>query len=85
MYGFQQYFKNSLHNLAQIDNIVQLYIQVYYTLNVAGFSGTVVDGLTPHSGYGFTTYDNDHDGWLYNCAIYATGAWWYDNIYTHKF
>ena len=51
-------------------------LQTYYTLSVGGFSGTGVDALTTHSGYRFSTYDSDNDGWAGNCAATYTGGWW---------
>ena len=53
-----------------------------YTLNVSGYSGNALDGLSLHSGWPFTTYDRDNDGYIFgNCAIKFTGAWWYTTVW----
>ncbi len=70
----------SLHRLQKLIFQSLVYTQVYYTLNVAGFSGAANDALYSHNGYGFSTFDNDHDGWAGNCAGYYLGAWWYVNF-----
>lgn len=48
-----------------------------YTLTVSGYSGTAGDAFSMHSGYRFTTYDNDNDAYSSNCASLFKGAWWY--------
>ena len=51
-----------------------------YTLHVSGFSSSsgVLDALTYHNGYKFTTKDNDNDRSPTNCAVQWFGAWWYN-------
>jgi len=55
-------------------------LQVFYTLNVAGFSsnsGSAVDALTQHNGCPFSTYDKDNDEQDHqSCATIYKGAWW---------
>ncbi|XP_062607550.1 fibrinogen C domain-containing protein 1-B-like [Saccostrea cucullata] len=51
-----------------------------YRLTVSGYTGTAGDTLAWHSGYNFTTKDQDND--IYsgvNCATDRRGAWWYHN------
>ena len=52
-----------------------------YTLSLSGYSGTAGDSLAYHSGYRFTTRDQDNDAWNSNCAQYYKGAWWYRSCY----
>ncbi|XP_072179306.1 microfibril-associated glycoprotein 4-like [Diadema setosum] len=55
-----------------------------YTLTVQRYeSGSSAgDGLSPHSGMPFSTFDRDHDRWSGNCALEYTGAWWYTSCHT---
>jgi len=51
-----------------------------YKLEVAGYSGNAgFDALRPHDGMMFTTYDRDNDLYIYNCAAYWGGGFWYRN------
>ncbi|XP_053388217.1 uncharacterized protein LOC128551395 [Mercenaria mercenaria] len=54
-----------------------------YTLNIDPGTGTAGDGksgLSYHNGNAFSTYDIDRDrNSRMNCAVYAHGAWWYNN------
>ena len=58
--------------------------QSVYTLNVSGYAYTganVGDDLSYHSGYAFSTYDQDNDISSGNCAQIYDGAWWYKYCY----
>ncbi|XP_040211917.1 microfibril-associated glycoprotein 4-like [Rana temporaria] len=49
-----------------------------YTLYVEGFTdGGAGDSLTYHNGMKFSTYDNDRDVFLQNCASLSAGGFWY--------
>jgi hypothetical protein len=49
-----------------------------YQLLVNTFvDGGIGDSLTYASGWPFSTYDRDNDGWWWNCAVSFHGAWWY--------
>ncbi|KAJ6649378.1 Ficolin-1 [Pseudolycoriella hygida] len=54
-----------------------------YKLYVGNFTGIgdIVDRLSQHNGYMFTTKDSDNDVHSYNCAESMKGAWWYTNCY----
>ncbi|KAJ8031163.1 Fibrinogen C domain-containing protein 1 [Holothuria leucospilota] len=38
--------------------------------------------MTKHRDRAFTTRDRDNDLYSYNCAVYFSGAWWYNNCYS---
>jgi len=66
-----------------------------YRLEVAGYSGDAGDalqyqgdwigngkfGFYYHNGMKFTTYDQDNDHGVNNCATLKSGAWWYNSCY----
>ena len=37
------------------------------------------DSLSYQLGQQFSTYDQDNDPWIDNCAVAYRGAWWYAN------
>ena len=52
-----------------------------YKLTIGGWSGDIgKDAMKYSNGQQFSTYDADHDGWLFggNCAIFYGGGFWYD-------
>jgi len=66
-----------------------------YRLEVAGYSGDASDSLQfedqwngdgrfgayNHNGMKFTTYDQDNDPDILNCATSKGGGWWYNSCY----
>ncbi|XP_073491652.1 microfibril-associated glycoprotein 4-like [Aquarana catesbeiana] len=49
-----------------------------YRLYLGAFTdGEAGDALSDHVGYMFSTYDNDQDGDVQNCAAYWGGGFWY--------
>jgi len=66
-----------------------------YRLEVAGYSGDAGDalqyqddwigngkfGFYYHNGMKFTTYDQDNDHGVNNCATLKSGGWWYNSCY----
>ncbi|KAJ7988533.1 hypothetical protein DPEC_G00324560 [Dallia pectoralis] len=52
-----------------------------YKIHIGGFSGTAGDSMTYHQGRPFSTYDNDNDIAVTNCALSYKGAFWYKNCH----
>ena len=52
-----------------------------YRLLVFGYSGTAGDSLKLHSGYPFSTKDQDNDAHSVNCAINHKAGWWYEKCH----
>lgn len=52
-----------------------------YKVHVGGYSGTAGDSMTYHHGRPFSTYDNDNDIAVTNCALSYKGAFWYKNCH----
>jgi len=73
-----QYSRYGL-GMYQYSSFVVLPESSNYRLEVSGYSGTTRDdGLSPHTGMMFTTFDRDNDQWSSgNCAAYYGGGFWY--------
>ncbi|KAJ3605251.1 hypothetical protein NHX12_027301 [Muraenolepis orangiensis] len=52
-----------------------------YKLHVGAYSGTAGDSISYHQGRPFSTYDNDNDAAVTNCALSYKGAFWYKNCH----
>lgn len=52
-----------------------------YKVHVGGYSGTAGDSMIYHHGRPFSTYDNDNDIAVTNCALSYKGAFWYKNCH----
>ncbi|XP_061118377.1 tenascin-like isoform X1 [Conger conger] len=52
-----------------------------YKLNLGEYSGNAGDSLSYHQGRPFSTYDNDNDIAVTNCALSYKGAFWYKNCH----
>uniref|UniRef100_A0A674PHD9 Tenascin Cb n=1 Tax=Takifugu rubripes TaxID=31033 RepID=A0A674PHD9_TAKRU len=52
-----------------------------YKVHIGGYSGTAGDSMTYHHGRPFSTYDNDNDIAVTNCALSYKGAFWYKNCH----
>jgi len=47
-----------------------------YRLTASGYSGNAGDAIGRFNNRKFTTFDNDNDISLYNCASYDAGGFW---------
>ncbi|XP_038589921.1 tenascin isoform X1 [Micropterus salmoides] len=52
-----------------------------YKIYIGAYSGTAGDSMTYHQGRPFSTYDNDNDIAVTNCALSYKGAFWYKNCH----
>ena len=52
-----------------------------YRLNIGGYSGTAGDAMTRGNNQSFSTFDQDHDTNVKNCAVLYQGAWWYESCH----
>uniref|UniRef100_A0A673B1Q9 Zmp:0000000846 n=1 Tax=Sphaeramia orbicularis TaxID=375764 RepID=A0A673B1Q9_9TELE len=66
---------------AQYDKITIAEPRTRYKLYVGAYSGTAGDSMTYHQGRPFSTYDNDNDIAVTNCALSYKGAFWYKNCH----
>ncbi|KAL6096567.1 tnc [Pungitius sinensis] len=66
---------------AQYDKITVAEPKTRYKLHVGAYSGTAGDSMTYHQGRPFSTFDNDNDIAVTNCALSYKGAFWYKNCH----
>ncbi|XP_056146263.1 LOW QUALITY PROTEIN: tenascin-like [Lampris incognitus] len=66
---------------AQYDKFTIAEPRTRYKVNVGAYSGTAGDSMTYHQGRPFSTYDNDNDIAVTNCALSYKGAFWYKNCH----
>ncbi|KAM9438045.1 tenascin-like isoform 2-T2 [Salvelinus alpinus] len=66
---------------AQYDKFTIAEPRSRYKIHIGGFSGTAGDSMTYHQGRPFSTYDNDNDIAVTNCALSYKGAFWYKNCH----
>ncbi|XP_019909114.3 tenascin isoform X3 [Esox lucius] len=66
---------------AQYDKFTIAEPRSRYKMHVGGYSGTAGDSMTYHQGRPFSTYDNDNDIAVTNCALSYKGAFWYKNCH----
>ncbi|KAM6986508.1 tenascin-like [Aplochiton taeniatus] len=66
---------------AQYDRFTVAEPRSRYKVNVGAYSGTAGDSMTYHQGRPFSTYDNDNDVAVTNCALSYKGAFWYKNCH----
>ncbi|XP_068609496.1 tenascin-like [Brachionichthys hirsutus] len=66
---------------ALYDKLVIAEPRTRYKLLLGKYSGTAGDSMTYHQGRPFSTYDNDNDIAVTNCALSYKGAFWYKNCH----
>ncbi|KAG7476826.1 hypothetical protein MATL_G00086960, partial [Megalops atlanticus] len=66
---------------AQYDKFTVSEPRSRYKVHFGTYSGTAGDSLTYHQGRPFSTYDNDNDIAVTNCALSYKGAFWYKNCH----
>ncbi|KAM4635374.1 tenascin isoform 2-T2 [Polymixia lowei] len=66
---------------AQYDKFTIAEPRTRYKIHVGAYSGTAGDSMTYHQGRPFSTYDNDNDIAVTNCALSYKGAFWYKNCH----
>nr|XP_020472562.1 tenascin-like isoform X1 [Monopterus albus]XP_020472563.1 tenascin-like isoform X1 [Monopterus albus] len=66
---------------AQYDNFTIAEPRTRYKINIGAYSGTAGDSLSYHQGRPFSTFDNDNDIAVTNCALSYKGAFWYKNCH----
>ncbi|XP_041826705.1 tenascin isoform X3 [Melanotaenia boesemani] len=66
---------------AQYDKFSIAEPRTRFKLYLGAFKGTAGDSLTYHQGRPFSTYDNDNDIAVTNCALSYKGAFWYKNCH----
>uniref|UniRef100_A0A3Q2XT80 Tenascin C n=1 Tax=Hippocampus comes TaxID=109280 RepID=A0A3Q2XT80_HIPCM len=66
---------------AQYDKFSIAEPRTRYKLYIGAYSGTAGDSMTYHHGRPFSTFDNDNDIAVTNCALSYKGAFWYKNCH----
>ncbi|XP_032395488.1 tenascin isoform X2 [Etheostoma spectabile] len=66
---------------AQYDKVTIAEPKTRYKVYIGAFSGTAGDSMTYHQGRPFSTFDNDNDIAVTNCALSYKGAFWYKNCH----
>ncbi|KAE8285319.1 Tenascin [Larimichthys crocea] len=66
---------------AQYDKFTIAEPRSRYKVYVGAYSGTAGDSMIYHQGRPFSTYDNDNDIAVTNCALSYKGAFWYKNCH----
>ncbi|XP_042079199.1 tenascin isoform X3 [Haplochromis burtoni] len=66
---------------AQYDKFTIAEPRTRYKIYIGTYSGTAGDSMTYHQGRPFSTYDNDNDIAVTNCALSYKGAFWYKNCH----
>ncbi|CAG5867584.1 unnamed protein product [Menidia menidia] len=66
---------------AQYDKFTIAEPRTRFKLYIGAYSGTAGDSMTYHQGRPFSTYDNDNDIAVTNCALSYKGAFWYKNCH----
>ncbi|KAI4873167.1 hypothetical protein NFI96_021822, partial [Prochilodus magdalenae] len=66
---------------AQYDRFVVGEPRSRYKVQIGAYSGSAGDSMTYHHNRPFSTYDNDNDIAVTNCALSYKGAYWYKNCH----
>ncbi|XP_015243025.1 PREDICTED: tenascin-like isoform X4 [Cyprinodon variegatus] len=66
---------------AQYDKFTIAEPRTRYKVYLGAYSGTAGDSMSYHQGRPFSTYDNDNDIAVTNCALSYKGAFWYKNCH----
>nr|XP_046231815.1 tenascin-like isoform X2 [Scatophagus argus] len=66
---------------AQYDKFTVAEPRTRYKVHIGAYSGTAGDSMTYHQGRPFSTFDNDNDIAVTNCALSYKGAFWYKNCH----
>ncbi|XP_072770270.1 tenascin-like [Nerophis lumbriciformis] len=66
---------------AQYDRFTIAEPRTRFKIYIGAYSGTAGDSMTYHQGRPFSTYDNDNDIAVTNCALSYKGAFWYKNCH----
>ncbi|KAM4532401.1 tenascin-like [Fundulus diaphanus] len=66
---------------AQYDKFTIAEPRTRFKIYLGAYSGTAGDSMSYHQGRPFSTYDNDNDIAVTNCALSYKGAFWYKNCH----